>query len=229
MNGSLLQLRNAPVLLSLEELTILEDIQKVLGCFEEATKKFKVILLKIISIMDITFFSVRTRLFPYETRSVARLDTILDASFKKEGFRSVENAARAATLLEQKMFSMMKKIDEESKQHDSLAVTETSSEEPKQSTTLFGFLSDRSKAKEKSIIADVIITKRQYLERPNSNANVEPLLFWKVAGEDLKPMDHVARKFFCIPATSAESERVFSLTGQLIEQRRSRFNQKKSP
>ncbi|KAG5889705.1 hypothetical protein JTB14_029735 [Gonioctena quinquepunctata] len=52
--------------------------------------------------------------------------------------------------------------------------------------------------------------------------------FTMVAGEDLKPMDHVARKFFCIQATSAESERVFSLTGQLIEQRRSRLNPKKS-
>lgn len=125
--------------------------------------------------------SVRTRLFPYETRSVARLGTILDARFKKEGFRSAENAACAATVLEQEMFSAMKKLEESETQNASLNVTEeTSPEKSQQSSTLLGFLSDRLKAKEKSITADVIITKRQYLERANSNANVDPLLFWKV-------------------------------------------------
>ncbi|KAG5898983.1 hypothetical protein JTB14_004702 [Gonioctena quinquepunctata] len=173
LNRSLLQLRNAPVPLSLEELTVLEEILKVLSCFEEATKKIQGNTYVTISlVIPLTFGiynslistlpelqteegktfcnnllqSVRTILFPYETRSVARLD--------------------------------------------------------------------------------VIITKRQYLERPKSNTDVDPLLFWKVAGEDLKPMEQVARKFFCIPATSAESERVFSLTGQLIENRRSRLKQK---
>ncbi|KAG5868424.1 hypothetical protein JTB14_029040 [Gonioctena quinquepunctata] len=126
--------------------------------------------------------SVRTRLFPYETRSVARLGTILDPRFKKEGFRSAENAAYAATLLEQEMFSIMKKP-----QNTSLNVAEISSEKPKQSSTLFGFSSDRVKVREKPITADVIITKRQYLERPDSNTDVDPLLFWKVAGEDPKP------------------------------------------
>jgi len=47
--------------------------------------------------------SIKTRLFPYETRSVPKLATILDPRFKKDGFRTPSNADEAIRQLENEM------------------------------------------------------------------------------------------------------------------------------
>lgn len=49
------------------------------------------------------------------------------------------------------------------------------------STVLFAFLQERIEEKVKSVTADIIITKRQYLERQNAAEDTDPLLFWKVS------------------------------------------------
>lgn len=124
--------------------------------------------------------SIKKRLFPYETRTVAKLATILDPRFKKDGFRTAENATSAATLLEQEMFSITRKISQEQSAAENTSVGEARCS-PENTSSLFGFLNERLKQKAKSITADVILTKRQYLERSNSNEDVDPLLFWKVS------------------------------------------------
>jgi len=45
---------------------------------------------------------------------------------------------------------------------------------------LFEFLEDRLNKKIRTVSVDVIITKRQYIERINSSQDTNPLLFWKV-------------------------------------------------
>lgn len=46
--------------------------------------------------------------------------------------------------------------------------------------SLLSFIGERNETKSKSVQADVIICKRQYLEKNNSPENSDPLLFWKV-------------------------------------------------
>lgn len=65
LNRSLLQLRSAPAPLSLEELTILYDIQKVLSCFEEATKKIQGCLIENNFYIEYNFFFFRKYLCDY--------------------------------------------------------------------------------------------------------------------------------------------------------------------
>ncbi|VEN55620.1 unnamed protein product, partial [Callosobruchus maculatus] len=65
---------------------------------------------------------------------------------------------------------------------------------------------------------DVIIFKRQYLERPNAHEETNPLLFWKINGHELAPIDECCVKYVCIPATSVESA-----AGQVTSDRRSRL------
>lgn len=88
--------------------------------------------------------SVKKRLFPYETRTVTKISTILDPRFKKEAFRNQENANSAAVLLEQEMYSLMCnrnkeeqlcQIQNESSSLDRSKETETSK--------LFRFLENR--------------------------------------------------------------------------------------
>nr|CAI5825841.1 unnamed protein product [Callosobruchus analis] len=72
---------------------------------------------------------------------------------------------------------------------------------------------------------NMIIIKRQYLERKNSTEDVG-LFFWKVTGKELEPMADVSKKYFCIPGSSVESERTFSSSANLISDRRARLKPK---
>jgi len=199
LNRTLLKLKKAPVPLT-DEITILTEIENCLDCFDEATKKVSSSQCITISlIIPITFGiynhlnnvlskitseegkmfclglieSVKKRLFIYETRTIPRISTILDPRFKKEGFRLQENANQATVFLEQEMNVLMKVLH----QNQNKAVAAVTSF-PKQS--LFSFIEQRNEEKTKSVQADVIIRKRQYLERSNSTENTHPLLFWKV-------------------------------------------------
>jgi hypothetical protein len=62
----------------------------------------------------------------------------------------------------------------------------------------------------------------QYRDMDKSDAE-DPLDWWRMHGEQLQPLDTVARWFLCIPATSAESERTFSLAGRVVSPLRTRL------
>jgi hypothetical protein len=52
-------------------------------------------------------------------------------------------------------------------------------------------------------------------------AFTNPLLWWKSNSTQIPTIAKIARKFLCIPATSAPSERVFSVAGLVISKLRS--------
>lgn len=198
LNRTLLKSKKAPSPITAEEMIILKDLIKCLDIFEDATNKVSGATYVTVSlIIPITFGiycnltdlvknlsseegksfglslieSVKQRLFPYETRTIPRIATILDPRFKKEGFRSTENANQAAIFMEQEMNSMMKSIPIQEK---------TGREETAAKKSLFSFIDQKIDEKVKSAQADVIIRKRQYLERGNSPQETDPLLVWKV-------------------------------------------------
>lgn len=74
--------------------------------------------------------SVKTRLFPYETRTISKISTLLDPCFKKEGFRSPENTDNSANLLEKEMSMMKMSIQFSSSSKESLT-----NNEPEKSTS----------------------------------------------------------------------------------------------
>ncbi|KAK2578599.1 hypothetical protein KPH14_012218 [Odynerus spinipes] len=206
INRTLLKVRKAPQPFSVDELSILNDSVKVLKCFEEATKKVSgnnyvtislVIpltfgiynfLTTVITDLDTEegkiFCSglikpVQKRLFQYESRTVTKLGTILDRRFKEEGLKREENALSAAAILKQEMYAVSQRNTQKIANRDTEEgnlVTQNINN-VKSSPSLFAFLEDRVSGKIKSITADVIIIKRQYLERPNSSHNSDPLLF----------------------------------------------------
>jgi hAT family C-terminal dimerisation region len=53
---------------------------------------------------------------------------------------------------------------------------------------------------------------------------IDPLAWWKGHRETIPVLCQIARKILCIPATSAPSERVFSVTGLTISKLRSRLD-----
>lgn len=55
------------------------------------------------------------------------------------------------------------------------------------------------------------------------NIDIDILNFWKSQNEKFPLLSRLARRTLCIPASSASSERVFSVAGRIIEERRSRL------
>lgn len=56
---------------------------------------------------------------------------------------------------------------------------------------------------------------QEYRKTDKSDAT-DPLDWWRAHAKGLEPLDMVARWLLCIPATSVESERTFSLAGRLV-------------
>ncbi|XP_030760535.1 zinc finger BED domain-containing protein 1-like [Sitophilus oryzae] len=166
--------------------------------------------------------SVKTRLFPYETRTIAKISTLLDPRFKKEDFRNTENAESAAFLLEKEMsiIPTASVLTNNSVESNGEPLPSSNIENEK---SLFSFLQERISKKSKSVTKDIIITKRQYLERPNLDQNADPLLFWKMMECELSRLEICALKYFCIPGSSVDSERMFSSAGQVVSERRTRL------
>jgi hypothetical protein len=63
---------------------------------------------------------------------------------------------------------------------------------------------------------------RAYRDADKSDA-VGPLGWWRQHAVQLAPLNMIARWVLCIPATSAESERAFSLPGRLVSPLRTRL------
>ena len=51
-----------------------------------------------------------------------------------------------------------------------------------------------------------------------------PLNWWQIHENEFPRISRLAKKYLCIPASSATSERTFSKSGQLISKLRSRLN-----
>jgi len=74
--------------------------------------------------------------------------------------------------------------------------------------------------------SSAIIEVRQYLEEPHIERHEDPLAWWKSRVSVYPTLANMAKKHLCIVATSVPSERVFSKSGQLISERRSRLSHK---
>lgn len=82
-------------------------------------------------------------------------------------------------------------------------------------SSLFGILLDASKLD--SAKSEI----EQYLSEPLSPPTTCPIKFWEGNSSRFKTIAMIARKYLAIPATSAEVERIFSISGWLARSRRS--------
>lgn len=75
-----------------------------------------------------------------------------------------------------------------------------------------------------------IILSRQYFEEPSVSLEIDPIHYWldksSSDSEDKKYFKKLVKKYFCIPATSVPSERLFSKAGNLLTVKRSKLKSK---
>ncbi|XP_077378781.1 E3 SUMO-protein ligase ZBED1-like isoform X2 [Festucalex cinctus] len=57
---------------------------------------------------------------------------------------------------------------------------------------------------------------KAYLSTPNANSEMDPLEWWRLNEGNFPRVSQLARKYLCVPATSAPSERVFSTGGNVV-------------
>ncbi|XP_053968277.1 E3 SUMO-protein ligase ZBED1-like [Anastrepha ludens] len=156
---------------------------------------------------------ISSRLLQYEIRNVPRVATLLDPRFKKEAFHSPFNITEAQKLLENELsfFNAQK-----SRPCDEPRLpTSTSTSQ----TSLFQFLEKNKSLKHKTNTVDSILSIRQYFNLDNLESNSNPLDYWKISSD--KSFQHCCKKYFCVPATSTESERIFSKAGIVVSEKRS--------
>ncbi|XP_050065847.1 uncharacterized protein LOC126554888 [Aphis gossypii] len=96
------------------------------------------------------------------------------------------------------------------------------------SKSLFDFQEIRiaEKRKNRTVTANSIIYLKEYMERPNTNNDIDSLIFWNVNNDSLGTTPTCAKKILCAPATSVSSERIFSKAGIVVSDRRSRLKAK---
>ncbi|XP_039969731.1 E3 SUMO-protein ligase ZBED1-like [Bactrocera tryoni] len=231
---ALVSSRGAPLPFSAEEVDILNDISELLSPFEETTlsvstntKVSASIIIPVIcelnhkvnnikvntekgkNIFTTIKFSLTKRLASYETRTIPRIATILDPRFKKHGFCNPFNAEEGVKAVQPELFTKLPA--------NPLHPPTSPTQEPSR----FSFLQVKSQNKVHSSWADAIILMRQHFGKENQPENCDPLSYWQITtdGDAFKTL---AKKYFCVPASSCESERVFSKAGQLISKRRTR-------
>ncbi|XP_017477463.1 PREDICTED: uncharacterized protein LOC108367370 [Rhagoletis zephyria] len=161
------------------------------------------------------------RLSKFETRTVTRVATLLDARFKKEGFRSANNAGIALGILENELITVYKSASTLHERAKPPTPPNLSQPQPK-----FKFLQQKIYSRVHTTRSDAITVLRQYFERPHAPQDIDPLEYWKTIGNEMELLKSCAMRYFCIPATSTESERMFSKAGYIISDRRSCLKEK---
>jgi len=162
-----------------------------------------------------------------ESNNLLARTTFLDPRFKKKGFvtesgyNSVKESITAA---------ISRELAASSSQASSLeAQAPDRPEIPLQSSftdvddLIWGEF-DRTVAVEvRNPQASAMSLVRQFVEEPNIGRRDDPLAWWRARMQVYRELVPLARKSFCIVATSVPSERIFSKTGQLISARRNRL------
>lgn len=166
------------------------------------------------------------RLGCLEQNKIVAKATFLDPRFKKIGFGLEENANNTQKWISDELTYLINK-------KNSSSTLTTSELEPTTSTSqnaenIWAHF-DNKIAQVKSYTTPTttaILAIRQYLELPYIERSKSPLEFWKEHKLMFPEFYELATKYLCVPGTSVSSERVFSKTGQLTNDRRNRLSPK---
>lgn len=250
LTASMSSLPRAPDCLNASEWEVISDCVKILKPFENITSElsgenYPTISLVIPLIQGFQYMlkNLRTettigiefknklidvvgrRLGNLEKDKIVAKSTLLDPRLKKTAFGLQENADNAHKWICEELTNMIRA------KNDNTEITES---DTTQSTSSANICSVWKHFDDK--VAQVKITSnpnatasimiRQYLEIPPLDRKKNPLEFWKQYEVTFPELYKMQLKYLSIPATSVPSERVFSKTGQITNERRNRLSPK---
>lgn len=164
-----------------------------------------------------------------EKNKIVAKATFLDPRFKKTAFGFLENANNVQKWISDELTPMIMCANNDI--NNTEINTSQSTITPSTSNTnnsIWDYFDNKvsqvQSSSSPSTTSTLII--RQYLEMPLLDRKKNPLHFWKRHKNTFPELYKMQLKYLCIPATSVPSERVFSKTGQVTNDRRSRLTPK---
>lgn len=167
--------------------------------------------------------TLRERYPRLEGQSLLAMPTFLDPRFKKAGFSNDGRYQQCKSDI-QMAASGLAMSDAGSYATTSTAATSSSSTPSTSSSSLWmDFDKVVAQCRASRSTCSELLEIRQYVEEAPIDRSADPLSYWKEKEVVFPRLAKLARRHLSMVATSAPSERVFSTTGQLISERRSRL------
>lgn len=166
--------------------------------------------------------SLTDRFTMLEGQQMLSMPTFLDPRFKKSGFTNQERFNECKVKV-QNAIARLTEDDEEVSQLPPSDATKPKSSRPKSSLWVDFDKSVRDNQTGRTAACAGILEVRQYIEDAQINRKADPLKYWQKKEAILPRLAKLAKKHLSLVATSAPSERVFSVAGQLVSERRSRL------
>ena len=174
--------------------------------------------------------SVRERLDPYMEIKDVQVAALLDPRFKLNWISSQEQKdqvlAYAKEMLEAEVVHKEKNLARERRNTSDLAQGLPENPESKR-PKLFSFLPGSPKAENQQGSEGITMSHnfllKQYVEEGTQPFFSDPLLYWKEAPHAMNPLKNLARDILGCTATSAPSERVFSIAGNYFTANRAQL------
>ncbi|CAG5090634.1 Protein of unknown function [Cotesia congregata] len=163
-----------------------------------------------------------------ESVKVYHIATLLDPRYKKVGFQSILNCSRAITSVSSLIREQVKVSQNLAVECDcQLAIDDQQTSDKKKNFWDFLDLEAQSSNhyQDNDEAGGVSIELRQFLNRPlvDRNSTQDPLLVWKSIENEYPQVSTIAKRYLSIVASSTPCERLFSHTGLIANQIRSRL------
>lgn len=244
----LLQCPSAPDMLCKKDLEVLEDIALVLKPIEKVTAEMSgeeyptsSLVIPIIRCLTITVEKlslstkigedfreklrqqIKIRFNNIETNEIHALSTILDPRFKKIHFQS---ALAASTALD-KINKILKKTISKTSHTSHVVAAKLDNRESNIWEFHDQLVSSKSNQHLNDMGSGLCLELRQYLNQPVISRYEDPLKHWATLKLAYPSLSNIAIHYLAIPATSVPSERLFSKSGAIKTESRSRLTGKR--
>lgn len=189
----------------------------VLNAAENDTDLIKAIKSKILDYMNNKYKTP-------EVEDLINFATVLDPRFKTQHMENEEVLsfkARAFREMEASLAEQSISAPFESAVQDSTSAEMQN--DAKRAKKSFGSFFKKTPNEKRGLSNREIIEAElsSYLQGPQADSESDPLMWWKLHEFNFPHVSKLGRKYLCIPATSAPSERVFSTGGNIVTCHRS--------
>lgn len=180
--------------------------------------------------INVLLNEITSRFRNFESNELISQATILDPRFKKYGFARIEKANQAIENLKYKIRVLVERnLSTETTQEDPATDNSTSTATASSKSCLWKTFEEKVKNVKtpSNPTAATINELEKYLSEPLIDRHEDPLIWWFQRKSIYPRLYGFVKKRLCLMATSVPCERIFSKTGQIVTEKRSRLKSKK--
>ncbi|XP_039630884.1 E3 SUMO-protein ligase ZBED1-like [Polypterus senegalus] len=228
---STLAVTNAPVRhLSQEEWTTVQEICTILQPFEEVTVELSaesyLTASKVAAqgVIDSLCASMSLRFHRIHANHILADTAALDPRFRRMAFPD----GRTADETFQRLSTAAARISSDTPIQQQPAVEGLEGAGSGAGSIVWSYFHEKvaGTVEARNPTSDAVMEVRAYLEEPLLPTHEDPLKWWECRAPVYPRLSKLMAKKLCVVATSVPSERIFSKTGQIISERRSRLKPK---